>query len=75
MKKTSEQQLSDAGAAWLAARETIAKFFVELFPSYERPNMQMPDETYAEHNAAAILARLASMDRPMIVVFADELEE
>ena len=52
----------------------LAKFFVSKFPSWDRMNVEFPDETYAEHNAAAILARLASLDCPILIVFADELE-
>jgi hypothetical protein len=49
---------------WLAARAVIVDFLREL-----RPDMS---EVHLEHNAAAIIARLASHEPPILIGFAEE---
>ena len=52
---------------WLAARACISEFLREL-----RPDLS---QAHLDHNAAAIIARLASLKPPQMLVTMDEMKE
>ncbi len=56
---------------WLTARNIIARFLVELDPRMSRLHEE-GYSTIAEHNAAAIIARLAGNDPPILLNFIEE---
>jgi hypothetical protein len=53
--------MDEAAREWLAARQVIVDFLREL-----RPDLFYAE---AEHNAAALLARLANHEPPILVSF------
>lgn len=57
--------MNDVAREWLAAREVIIRFLAELRPDHDRATL--------EHNAAALLARLASHEPPILTGFADKV--
>lgn len=56
--------LNDTAAQWLRSRDCIMQFLRDLGI----------EETALEHNAGAIIARLAQLDPPMLIVNAEEVE-
>jgi hypothetical protein len=56
--------LDNIAREWLAARGIIMAFLRELLPAMS--------ESHLEHNAAAILARLASATPPLLLTAMDE---
>lgn len=59
--------MSEIGGCWLKARECIKTMLREL-----RPDMS---ERMHDHNAAAIMARLASSDPPILTCYASKLKD
>lgn len=62
---TTPSNLDAAAAQWLAAREVIVKFLAEFGQAEQR----------AQHNAAALIARLANHDPPILLVYANEIKD
>lgn len=64
MSRPNPDPLGLAASVWLAGRAVIMQFLAEL----------RPDLTEAEHahNAAAVIARLASHDPPILLEFVAE---
>lgn len=58
--------MNQVAAEWLAAREVIIGFLAELLPGMGRQHL--------EHNAAAVIARLAGHDPPFLIRYADAVE-
>jgi hypothetical protein len=61
--------------SWLWSRKVIADFLLQLFPAMSQKNPDLPDETIAESNASAIIARLASHDPPLLICTMDEMKD
>lgn len=69
----SDPVMNKIAREWLAARDVIAKFFLELSPHFKKVDPRWPDrQTLAESNAAAILARLASHKPPILLQFQED---
>jgi hypothetical protein len=62
--ETTMSHLEKVAREWLVARDIIADFLQEL-----RPDMS---KDHLEHNAAAILARLANHSPPILLEFWEE---
>ena len=58
------EPLDKAARTWYAARQVVIAFLKDLHPGLSHEDH--------EHNAAALLARLAYHDPPLIVTFARE---
>lgn len=67
MSETAQQGLEKSARQWLRARNCIAKALAEIWALPE-----LPDH---EHNAAAIIARLAHLDPPLLLCEPDEMKE
>lgn len=63
-KKNIQEDMNQIGKEWLVSRGIIADFLKLLCPNHTREQL--------EHNAAAIIARLASNDPPILTQFYEE---
>ncbi len=59
--------MKETAIKWLASRNIISEFLREL-----RPDLS---QAHLDHNAAAIIARLASAEPPFLLSTPDELKE
>lgn len=67
MSESQDNHMLETAQEWLRARACIVDFLREL-----RPDMTTEQH---EHNAAAIIARLAHLEPPMTVAYFDRLKE
>ncbi len=63
----SQESMNEAAREWLASRAVIAAFLREMRPDLSQAQI--------EHNAAAVLARLASHKPPILTSFADRMDD
>lgn len=61
MSDTEKNTLEEIGKEWLVARDIIADFLGEILSHMSRGHL--------EHNAAAIIARLANNKPPILLEF------
>jgi hypothetical protein len=59
--------ITEAADEWLVARGVIREFISQLCPGMSDKNL--------DHNAAAVIARLAQHDPPMLIVYAENVKE